>query len=219
MKTLDQYTPWSCCFVSGLTLLTLVVCHSSTYGEIIAGWNFNDLAPEDHVHSSYVGDGVLTLDDRSAAWSALQGTSLNAWDEWPSGSSLGIRGSASNGATLTIQHPIQTVFSSELTFAMRRSVTGFQEVHLDYLTEAGWIKLGSALLESEWSIARFRIPGAIGTLDYVSLRMTIEGATSSQGTARFDNMLLHTIDIPTPGALGVLFWGLRYTRRRPHVLE
>ena len=187
---------------------------SHAFGEICAGWSFNTFRTGDYVEYSTIGDGVLLLDDQQSIWDPLQGTSLNAWRDWSAGSALGIRGEAANGSSFTIQHPVQSFSSAEFTFAMRRSATGFQTIHIDYLTETGWIKLGNASLESEWSVARFRIPGAIGVLDNLSLRMTIEGATSSQGTARFDNMILNLVDIPAPGGWPLLCVAAQLISRR-----
>ena len=195
--------------------LAMAFLGSPAHGELCAGWNFNEFISGDQTQYSTTGDGVLTIDDRDSPWGPLQGTALNGWGDWSPGNALGIRGVAANGSTLTIQHPVQSFLSAELTFAMRRSATGFEKIHIDYLTETGWIKLGNASLGLEWSVARFQIPGAVGVLDHLSLRMTIEGATSSQGTARLDNMLLEIVDVPAPGAWGLLCIAFqRISRRR-----
>ena len=193
---------------------SVVLGGTAAHGEILTGWNFNEFTSDEHVHYSNIGDGTLTLGGNGDAWSPLQGTELNAWGEWGSGNSLGIRGVGANRSSLTIEHQFRDFAYAEFTCAMRRSATGFHSVELEYFSEAGWIKLGNASLDLEWSIARFRIPGTVGAGGHLSLRMTIEGATSSQGTARFDNMILEVAEIPVPGAWGSLLMIFRGCARR-----
>lgn len=164
------------------------------------------------------GVGVLSFAGRTGGWSAYQGTLLNGAEGWEAGEALGIRSGMPDGMAILVELEEYSLGTMTLSLAAKRSSTGFTSLVVEVLQPAGWVELSSQGLGLTWSL--IEVPVALDQFDFpVSmLRLSLDGATSSQGTARFDN--LRIVGSVIPGAGGLWAFGPAATaiarrRRRP----
>lgn len=177
---------------------------NSARGEIIVGWNFNAMEQGSKMLHADVGVGEISLEGLESDWEAFQGTPLNAIRDWVSGEALGLRGWAQNDSFLLVGFESYAVGEVSLSMATRRSSTGFTHLHIDALGPSGWVELGFKTIAIDWRIVDVPIPVEFLQEGASLLRLTISGATTSQGTVRFDNVRIDGTVVPGPGSVVVL---------------
>ena len=202
-----------CVFVAGITTAS-----SPVSANMIAGWNFNDLALGGSVFEASAGTGTFSLQGNQGGWTPYEGTLLNGVAGWESGEAIGIRSALNNGMEMFIDIDEYILGSMTLSLAAKRSSTGFSHLLVEVYQPKGWIEVVSRGLGLDWGLIEASV--LLEEFDYpVSrLRLTINGATSSQGTARFDNIRLEGNVIPSPGGVFALLpsWCVVRRQRRRH---
>jgi len=215
---------------------------SMTFGasaDVLAYWAQNDnelpgggfgFMEGDFPQAADVGSGFLTVGggniletDKDGVYTRIQsfaGTDLNALDGFGSGGSIVFQGGAeneNNGAWM--QWEVSTSGYSDLvmSFATRRTSTGFNSNQVSYSTDGeNFTDLGDAYdPDSSWEVKTFDFSGLLDDEESVYIRITFDGATSTTGNNRLDNILFEATSLPAPGALALLgLAGMIGTRRR-----
>jgi hypothetical protein len=208
---------------------------TAAQAEVIAYWNFNTLTTGTNNGTSYAPTtGAATLDVLVASSddagsnrgiTSFGGTTVNALFSDVAGQALVIQGSslesgavyANNGATITITFSMADLADPMLTYASQRTSTGFNANQLAWSTDGvNFTDFGSTYAPaSSFDIITYDLSSvdALDNAATVSLRLTVNGASSVSGNNRFDNIQINAI--PTPGAFALMgLGGLLIARRR-----
>ena len=163
--------------------------------EVVCGWNFNSIDREATSVSADHGTGLLDLTAIQDSNAVFEGTGLNAYEKDAAGTAIGIRGLGANGKW------VELVFSAdgpmELTFAYRATPSGFDENQVMLLEGDDWITVGSfggAEADGSWHEQMLVLPERKGD---TRLRLLVDGAESSSGTIRFDNLRVQAVSAPS----------------------
>ena len=152
---------------------------------------------------------------------SFAGSTVNAQFGEGSGGSLAVQGgdnNGNNGSWIEVAFDGTLLESTNFSFAGRRTGTGFSNITLSAFDGASFLgNLATGLdLTTSSTLALYSFDA--GILDAVAdarLRIFLDGATSTTGNVRLDNLLVEGTLIPTPGALAVLgLGGLIAGRRR-----
>jgi hypothetical protein len=152
---------------------------------------------------------------------SFAGTTLNSLNADASGGSLSPVGSAQNGLSFLVEVD-SAVSGAALTYATRGTGTGYNTHTFEYSTDGGanWTSLGSQASNqtATWSTTTLNLGNLFaGTSGHESnmIRVTITGASSTNGNNRFDNMQLTGTLVPEPATMSLLALGaLALIRRR-----
>lgn len=188
-------------------------------GDILAGWHFNGLAaPVAASVAAEHGSGSLDLSafgGSGLSWQA--GSDLNAWPGDAAGESLGITGTGANGKSAIFTVATAGYSGLSLSLAARATSTGHLGTVIEALDGGSWVAVGGfTLVPSTWSVATFDL-GALTFLDggEAVLRLRMEGASSSQGSFRIDNVRFEGAVVPASGTMALAgAAGLLGRRRR-----
>lgn len=185
---------------------------------VVAYFNCNGFDPEvSTVLSAGIGSGLLDVTSFGSGASAFAGTTLNAPDGVAAGESVGLTNAANNGAWAQIDISTVGMADLSLSFAVRRSATGFADNQVQALIGGSWITVASFNPSTTaWGLVTVDL-SSFDALENgtASLRMVFAGATSGSGTMRFDNVMVSGSAIPAPGAAALLgVAGLIGRRRR-----
>lgn len=189
----------------------------SAQAAVVASWNMNGIDPlQTTVMVATNGTGWLDFGGLGSTASALQGTTLGAQKGEVAGDALAAIGTLSNGTSLRVD--FETIGYRDLTvsFATRRSATGASSNRLEYWDGMGWATaLAFSSNSTAWELITVKLVGASGVNDgFASLRFVLDGATSSSGSLRFDNISVTGTATPAPGALALLGLAGCAARRR-----
>lgn len=193
----------------------LALCPTDVNGDEISIWNFNDSdLIVDH------GSGTLTTDFNLAnVVFTLGGTSLNAREGDPAGQSMTLQGGTSNsnnGRNLTLNVSTLGLSNIAVSFATQGTSTGFNSNQFQYsLDGVAFINFSApytpALTFGLITFDLSSIPGLNNNPD-AAFRIVFNGATSSSGNNRIDNIVVEgqpiTTPIPEPGSLLLFSLGL-----------
>ena len=198
-------------------VLIFVAASQAVMADELAVWNFNDSNLNvDH------GSGTLTTNINAVNVLFAAGTTNNARQGDPAGQALSLQGgtsNANNGRNLTFN--VSTVGFSNITvsFATQGTSTGFNSNQFQYsLDGISFIDFGSP----------FSPATAFGTVPIVfslaaivglnnnpnaAFRIVFNGATSSTGNNRIDNIVvdgtsIDTAEVPEPASVLLLASGL-----------
>lgn len=168
---------------------------------IIAAWNLNSLDPATGaVVAATTGDGTLDCTGLGLGFGVMQGTTLGAQPGELAGNALAIVGNAYNQSSLRLELPTEGFTDLSLSFATRRSSTGFASNRIEYWSGLGWSTLASfGSNPTAWELQTYSLASlnAIGG-GYLTLRVVIDGATGSTGSIRFDNFAVTGTAVPAP---------------------
>lgn len=149
------------------------------------------------------------------------GTSDNALGGYGSGGSLspqGCSGQSNNGMHIDLAVDTSGYEDVVVSWAQRGTSTGFDSRQVSYSVDGGSsftpFETDSGALGSSWSVVSYDF-SAIGALEGNSqavIRITLDGASSSSGNNRFDNILIEG----TPGTGG---GGLTLSKTGPANVE
>ena len=177
---------------------------------LIAYWDFNDgdLAVDQ-------GAGIVT-EDFVGELPYYTGTTKNALDGVGAGSALGLRGGsglANNGKHLRFLIDTTNYTDIVLSFATRRTSTGFSSNTISYSSDGGnhFFVFGTyePTTSSTFEVKTFDF-AAIPSLDdnpNVILQITFGGATNANGNNRIDNVQITGTVVPEPSALALALVG------------
>ncbi|MAJ47074.1 MAG: hypothetical protein CBC35_07400 [Planctomycetes bacterium TMED75] len=196
------------CLVAGMLGFALQIASA----DVVCGWNFNELEAKQAELASDYGSGVLDLSSLESAVTVFGGTSLNAHQEDLAGSALGIRGLDANEQWIELTSAVRGPV--ELSFAFRATASGFDENQVQMLIDGDWAAVGSFggdQADGAWHRETLTLPASDGTF---RVRLFLNGAESSSGTIRFDN--LQITPVSAPGALLACSSGCIALRSRRH---
>jgi hypothetical protein len=183
-----------------------IVASDAAQAELVAAWNFNAVEPIGTLDAN-AGKGWIDLGDIGGTADLFSGTLDNAIDGWDAGDALGLRGTA-EGGWLTLFAGIDPSFGEQarevvVSFATRRSATGFAQLRLDAWGGGGWTEVATAEVGADWSVSTATFMLSNWATD-VELRLVPVGATAGSGTFRLDNVVVDVSTVPAPGALAVM---------------
>lgn len=137
------------------------------------------------------------------------------------GSSLSMTGSDNNGRSFLIKLD-DKLSGVTLSYATRGTSTGYATHTIDYSTDGGatWAALEShaANKTSTWAVHTVNVGNIFQStygFDKNIIRISVAGATSTNGNNRFDNILVTGTIVPEPATMSLLgLAGLAMLRRR-----
>ncbi len=187
---------------------SLSLCACAARADVVANWNFNGLSGA--VPASLGADqgtGTMSLADFTSGLGVLAGTDLNAWSGDPAGMGLVVTGSGQNGRALVMD--VRTEGLGDLVFsvAARRSGSGFASTSVQVWDGDAWRMAGSIdASTTQWQVHTIDL----ATFDFLEqasrarVRVLVDGATTSSGNIRFDNLRLSAMPVPGPGAAAAI---------------
>ena len=211
---------WWC----GVLAILLGGMTANGHADLLAGWSFNGVDPAASMFAADEGLGGIDPAGMGGALDFFAGTTINGLSGWSAGESMGFRGAEAEGGSFVINAwpapglglPVEHLVVS---FAAKRSSTGCALVRVDHWWNGGWAGVGFATIGTEWGMHQLELPDAAPFTDAVAFRVTVSGSTGSQGTVRFDNVMLHGAPVPAPGSIALLGVGgvVSGARRRRRV--
>ncbi len=209
-------------FGAVLAFGALTVEPKTVTADLVAGWNFNDVDPSAGWVASDHGDGWIDLGGLGPSSDLYAGTDVNSIFGWRAGDAMGLQGGGVESESMLLgidlgSAGIVDTSGLQLSFAARRSETGFDRVWIEAWSKGVWKSIASSSIGTDWNLHQVSlIP--IDSMGQALLRMTMGGSTSVAGTIRFDNMLVETVPVPTPAVASLLgvggVVGLGHRRRR-----
>lgn len=206
---------------------SLAFASAATADTLIAYWNFNDFDTSDANIAADAGSGNLNMTGWGGPVQSFAGSTENALFDDEAGGSLSLQGGS----------PTDGIFPGNNTFIdFEISMAGFQDLEISYWTR----RTGTGFDSNQWSYSINGVdfidfgpeidpdsstagevivmPTLTGANDAasVTLRYTLDGATSNSGNNRIDNVQINATLIPAPGALALLglAGAIGTTRRR-----
>jgi hypothetical protein len=179
-------------------VFAMLCCAAPAGAAIIAYWDFNDSNLE-----ASQGTGSLSLSFSPSSINYPGGTTQNALPDIDAGKALNLRGNANNGESLLFALSTTGHEGLVMSFATRRSNTGFNHNQLAYSVDGGasFTDLGEP----------YNPPTSFGVLVYdfsslddlndnpsVQVRITLDGATNNGGRNWMDNVLFTATPMPDP---------------------
>jgi hypothetical protein len=187
-------------------------------GAIVAFWSMNGVAPATSTaQAADIGTGSVQFGAVASGASTLLGTTLGAPEGVLAGDSLSIAGMALNGQAIELVFDATSWGDLSLSFATRRSSTGFASTRLEWWDGLGWTTVEKFTASTTaWEVKSFDLAALDGLEDRVSrLRIVLDGATGSTGSMRFDNFTVAGSAVPAPaGAIALLALAGCAARRR-----
>lgn len=233
-----------------LFVAAMVVSFAAEYAraDLVAGWDFQTTAtggtavvaapntPNLYVANFGTATMFLNGEKGSSNWvasatsanelNAFGGTAVNAgpgFSTTTSGlASLALLNLSANGKSVVFQFSMGGFKDLVVSYATQRTSTGFTSQTWAYSTDAtNWTEtqVFNAMPTSFGAQSLNTITGLDGARD-AYLRLTVAGATSSNGNNRLDNIQFNATAVPEPtsmmmlGCVAVGGWGVRRLRRR-----
>lgn len=200
-----------------VTCALAAMASSGARADVVSYWHFNGFDPANGaILAATLGSGSLDCTTFGTGLTSFGGTDVNAQDGVVAGESVGLSGSSHNGSWAELN--IQTAGFADLTlsFAARRSSTGFGTDRVEALIGGSWTVV-STFNPSTVAWATHTVDlSAIDSLEngVAQLRLVFDGASSGSGTVRFDNLTVTGSAVPAPGALALLAGAGLVGRRR-----
>lgn len=189
----------------------------SARAAVIAAWNMNGVDPlQNTVFAATTGSGTLDFGGLGATASVLQGTTLGAQKGELAGDSLAAIGTLANGTSMRLDFETTGYQDLLVSFATRRSATGASNNRLECWNGLAWeTVLQFASNSAAWELMSVKIaPMPSLETGFASMRFVVDGATSSSGSLRFDNISVSGTAVPAPGAIALLGLAGCVARRR-----
>ncbi|MFM1866698.1 MAG: hypothetical protein RL591_106 [Planctomycetota bacterium] len=192
-------------------------CCTLAHGEVIAAWNMNGFVPGSAgAMAASTGIGSVDLTPFGDGVGTLLGTTLGAVEGDIAGESLSIAGNSYNGLALTFGFDASMHRDLSVSFAVRRSSTGFATNRIEWWSGSKWTTLATfGASTTTWDLRSFDF-SAVDAMDgqYGLFRFVLDGATGSTGSIRFDNVSFSGTVLPAPGAVALLGLAGVVARRR-----
>lgn len=202
-----------------LALVAFIITGWSLHGaaqNTIAYWNFNGenfTGNWPQPIGATVGEASITYTFSKAE--SFGGTGLNGIDNETGGGSFCPQGginNENNGRWLILSLPPLTVSEMTLSYATRRTSTGFTSHEVQFTVDGtSWVShkvIDLTEYDNSWhasQIAEVIFTGIAGmeNNENFAIRIVIDGATGSAGNTRFDNMWIHTSEDIMPTEAGL----------------
>jgi hypothetical protein len=201
---------------------------TSAHADLVAFWNFNANAASGSVATTpiaaaytAVGTGQM-VNDNVVATNLLLFTPSGASDHGGlnglgaygdvRGNDLAVQngtGGINNGKSVTFQFNATDFTDLILTFAGRRTSTGFSELAFSVSTDGTTFtpsgSVTTTTLTTSYALQTVNLAAAANGASNLYLRMTLNGTgTSAAGNIRIDNLQVNGTLIPAPGAAALL---------------
>ena len=188
-----------------LTILSAGFCLPVAAQNTIAYWNFNG----EEFTGNWPQPIAATLGEASITYTFTQavsfaGTGINGIDNEIGGGSFCPQGGAdneNNGRWLLLSLPALTVSEMTLSYATRRTSTGFKTHEVQYTVDgSNWVSYqinDISDFANSWNISQVEeiiftgIEGMTNNENF-AIRIIVDGASSASGNTRFDNVLLQS---------------------------
>ncbi len=191
---------------------------SHAQADVVAFWSLNTLNPLGAPNiMADVGKGTIDVSGFGLDAQVYQGTTLNAESGFTAGTALGLAGMSANGSHLDVAIDTVGFMDLSMTFASRRSATGFASVTVQYWRGDLWADVETFSPNAlNWEVRMIDLTSLDALEGGVALlRFTFDGATGSTGSARIDNLSVTGSVVPAPAALSLFACCVaRGTRRR-----
>ena len=171
--------------------------------DLIAYWSFNSLAQNTNSTTTFapdLGAGAIRLFGcTSGGTSTPSGSTLNAIPPDIAGQNLVLVKGDNNGAELVCSFAMAGFVNPVLTFADRRTGTGFDSIRVSYSTDGATFTDVAAPYQpttGEFELRTIDLSN-IEALDGAAtayVKFTFEGANSPSGQYRIDNVQINAID-------------------------
>lgn len=132
---------------------------------------------------------------------AFQGIPLNGLENIEAGGTLAVQGgtdTANNGAYIQFEISTENLQDLEISYATRRTGSGFNSQSWSYSTNGtDFNQLQEVNLNSvnEWEVIEIATPQTTNNVATLTLRVTLNGATSELGNNRFDNINFNAVEL------------------------
>lgn len=184
----------------------VVLCSTQTaQADLVGCWNFNTLVPNTNNGTTYapdIGDGMLTLVGFTAdGISSKAGSTINTISPDLAGQNLTLTGKANNGAMLIYALDLSGAVDPILTFADRRTGSGFNSIQVSYSTDGtNYFDFGSAYTPTTNYELRTIDLSSVNVLDGAAtafVKFTLDGASNRGGQYRLDNVQFNSTSSAT----------------------
>ncbi len=206
------------------SLVLSVAFSACVYADTLAVWNFNDaLSGVSGGVTEFLidrGSGTMGSSFNPANIGNASGSTINSTDGDPAGYALRLSGSANNGKDLTWMVSTVGFDSIGISFAALRTGTGYSSNQFQYSTDSGisWISFAAPFAPGlTFALQSYDLSGIQGLSDNpgAGFRILFEGATSSTGNNRIDNLVVSgnplppaPTEVPEPSAIALTSAGV-----------
>lgn len=213
---------------NALALFAVAGFAAAANADLVSYWNFNagvpsgDPAPATVAASN--GNGSVTSNAVAGTTFYFTGTTVNDQNSSGAGNDYAIQNGvsgANNGSTFTFDFSTAGYEDLVLTFAIRRTSTGFNNTAIQVFDGSGYVNVGAVTYDAGTAYILNTVDlSAVTALENnatASLRFLFSGGstTSTAGNNRIDNVYFNGTLIPAPGALALAgLAGLVAGRRR-----
>lgn len=203
-------------------LLFLSLCGSAR-AETIALWNFNDAVSGTTGGTNEFlvdrGSGIMASDFNPLNIGNAAGSAVNSQED-PAGRALNLAGNANNGRNLTWSASTEGFDTVEISFAIQRTSTGFNDNEFLYSLDNGgtWIHFANFSPGLSFATQTFDLSGIAGLANNANaaFRIVFMGAASTTGNNKIDNLLVSgspfvppdTSEVPEPSTVALTAAGL-----------
>ncbi len=204
-----------------LSVLFCLALAVGVRGETIALWNFNDVGSVESEFLVDRGNGTMSSDFASTNIGNATGSTLNSQDGDPAGQALSLKSNANNGNSLFWFVSTAGFESIDISFATQRTNTGFSRNLFEYSLDAGdsWLSFGDYFNPAtSYALQIFDLSNiaALNNNAAAAFRVIFDGATSTAGNSRIDNLLVSgspiappvTTPVPEPVPIALIGAGL-----------
>lgn len=207
--------------IASLPLMATLALAPAYAQTVMSYFNFNNLtdpaAPGSNPMNADFGNGTLTTNFEAANVLNFGGTTINAEFSDVSGRALALQGGlngVNNGRFVTLQVNTTGWYDLKLSYATQRTATGFNNNQLSYSTDGtNFTNFGAAydpsLSTVGFAAQSFDLSSLNGleNKSSVFLRVMFDGATTTSGNNRIDNLKLTAGVVPGPSSLAVFAFG------------
>jgi fibronectin-binding autotransporter adhesin len=173
---------------------------------VIAYWDFNSINPSAESFAASQGTGTISMDGWAGGVGSFGGSDINALPGILAGTDLALQGgteNAGNGTFIQIDGFSMAGFTDlAISFATRGTSSGFDSGQWSYSTDGDTFTnfgVNTATRSTSYALATVGATSALDEVGSPSLRYTLDGATSSSGNNRIDNLRLTANAVPMLG--------------------
>jgi PEP-CTERM putative exosortase interaction domain len=140
-------------------------------------------------------------------WGTFGGSTINAFEGDASGGALAIVGSGNNGSSVVFTFSTVGFESIALSYASRNTGTGFNLHTWEWSTDGENWNEWTSVSGINTSFQAFTLPEISGldNLEIAYVRVSVSGATTTNGNTRIDN--LQIVSVPEPTTVGLMGLG------------